>query len=112
MRARDRIAVKAQHAERMSPDAFRDGDGWQPRRWRSLPSEALDHEWRANSYEGLDLDVFGFAHSLVTDTRLRSVVLPHFSWADRARASLECRAAELRARRTLRRDQPKGDGGR
>ena len=103
LRARDRIVVKGGHADRMPHDAFGSGDGWQPRRWRALPPESIEAEWRANSYDDVDLDVFGFAHPLVVDTRLRDAVLPHVSWATRARASADFRIRELSRRRELRR---------
>ncbi len=98
LRARDRIDAKAEHADRMPIAAFPDGDAWQTRRWRALPPSALDPEWRANSYEDLDLDVFGFTHRLVVDTRLRDTVRPHTSWTDRARASFEFRYRSRRRR--------------
>jgi hypothetical protein len=106
LRARDRIVVKGAHADRMPEAAFGSGDGWQPRRWRDLPPSSIDDEWRANSYDDLDLDVFGFAHPLVVDTRLRDAVLPHVSWFTRARASAGFRANERRRRNEMRRTSP------
>jgi hypothetical protein len=110
LRARDRIVVKGAHADRMPEAAFGRGDGWQPRRWRDLPPSSIDDEWRANSYDDLDLDVFGFAHPLVVDTRLRDAVLPHVSWFTRARASAGFRANERRRRNEMRRTSPHAGG--
>ena len=112
LRARDRIVVKGGHAARMPSDSFGSGDGWQPRRWDSLPPELIDAEWRANSYDDVDLDVFGFPHPLVVDTRLRDAVLPHVSWSTRARASATFRIHERRRRQELRRASQTDDGGR
>jgi hypothetical protein len=103
LRARDRIVVKGLHADRMPADEFPAGDGWQPRRWRAMPTEQIDAEWRANSYDNIDLDVYGFVHPLVVDTRLRDAVLPHVSRSSRARASIDFRVHERQRRRELRR---------
>jgi glycosyltransferase involved in cell wall biosynthesis len=111
LRARDRIAVKGLHAERMPAGEFRDGDGWQPRRWRELTAADVDAEWRANSYDDVDLDVFGYAHPLVVDTRLRDAVLPHVSLGARVRASVGFRRQERRRRRDLRCDTTTEQGG-
>jgi len=112
LRARDRIVTKGAHAHRMPDDAFPAGDGWQPRRWRALPTDGIDAEWRANSYDDVDLDVFGFPHPLVVDTRLRDAVLPHVSWTTRVRASVDFRRHERTRRQGLRREQRTHDGGR
>jgi hypothetical protein len=111
LRARDRIVAKGEHAARMPSDSFASGDGWQPRRWEALPPEEIEAEWRANSYDDVDLDVFGFAHPLVVDTHLRDAVLPHVSWSTRARASATFRIHERRRRRELRR-AARTEGGR
>jgi Glycosyl transferase family 2 len=104
LRARDRITVKGLHADRMPSDSFPSGDGWQPRRWRALPPERIEAEWWANSYDDIDLDVFGHLHPLIVDTRLRDAVVPHMSWPTRVRASIEFRVYAQRRRRDLRRD--------
>ncbi len=111
LRARDRIAVKGRHADRMPSESFPSGDGWQPQRWRSLPEEDIEAEWRANSYDDVDLDVFGHPHPLVVDTRLRDAVLPHVPWPTRARTSIEFRAHERRRRRDLGRQARIDEGG-
>jgi hypothetical protein len=107
----DRIAIKGGHADRMPSKSFGQGAGWQPRRWRELAPGRIDVEWRANSYDDVDLDVFGFAHPLVVDTRLRDAVVPHLSWTTRLRASVEFRTNERRRRRARRRASH-DDGGR
>ena len=53
------------------------GDWWQARRWYELAMLGdLDREWRANSYSGGRLDVYGASHKVVFDPRLRDVVKP------------------------------------
>ena len=56
------------------------GDWWQARRWYELAMLGeLDREWRANSYAGNRLDVYGASHKVVFDPRLRDVVKPWIS---------------------------------
>jgi hypothetical protein len=98
LRARDRITVKGGYADRMPSESFSPG-GWQPRRWQQLNPEQIDAEWRANSYDEFDLDVFGYPHRLVVDTRLRDAIVPHMSWRARARASIGFRTYQRRLRR-------------
>jgi predicted O-methyltransferase YrrM len=53
---------------------------WHVRRWRRLAERGtLEAEWRANSYAGEFLDVYGRPHPVVFDSRLRDVVAP---WID------------------------------
>jgi len=53
---------------------------WHVRRWRRLAElGTLDAEWRANSYAGEFLDVYGTPHPVVFDPRLRDAVAP---WID------------------------------
>lgn len=50
---------------------------WHIRRWRRIAQEGkLEDEWRANSYAGESLDVYGKAHPVVFDPRLRDVLAP------------------------------------
>ena len=91
LRARENLLMRAASGHRVENADFGEGTAWQPRRWASLDAEQLDAEWRANSYDDLALDVYGFDHELVVDTRLRDTVLPHFSMWDRGLASLAWR---------------------
>jgi Glycosyl transferase family 2/Methyltransferase domain len=53
---------------------------WHWERWKQLAEKGeLDLEWRANSYEEGCLDVYGLAHPLVLDLRLRNLAAP---WLD------------------------------
>ena len=69
------------------------GDWWQARRWYELARLGeLEREWRANSYAGGRLDVYGSAHKVVFDPRLRDVVKPWISAASAAREEPEAAA--------------------
>jgi hypothetical protein len=101
LRSRANLLRRAATGDRVENADFGEGTAWQPRRWARLDDEELEAEWRANSYDeqkGLTLDVYGYEHLLVVDTLLRDTVIPHFSLADRARASLEWRR-QIRASR-------------
>jgi len=91
LRARENLLMRAASGHRVENADFGEGTAWQPRRWASLDTEQLDAEWRANSYDDLALDVYGFEHEVVIDTQLRDTVLPHFSMWDRGVASLAWR---------------------
>jgi glycosyltransferase involved in cell wall biosynthesis len=98
LRARENLLMRAASGHRVENADFGEGTAWQPRRWASLDAEQLDAEWRANSYLDRDLDVYGFEHELVVDTRLRDTVLPHFSAWDRGLASLAWRRQQRNLR--------------
>jgi uncharacterized protein YukE len=68
---------------------------WQLRRWRRLAEHgALDGEWRANSYAGEFLDVYGKPHPVVFDSRLRDAVAPWIGGAMPKLPSVEGAAPE------------------
>ena len=48
---------------------------WQARKWYELATQGpLEPEWRANSYKGNCLDVYGTPHPVIPDLRLRELV--------------------------------------
>ncbi len=58
---------------------------WHWERWKRLAERGeSDLEWRSNSYEEGCLDVYGVAHPLVVDLRLRDLAAP---WLDCAASS-------------------------
>jgi glycosyltransferase involved in cell wall biosynthesis len=94
LRSRENLLRRAATGDRVENEDFGEGTAWQPRRWSQLDAEALDAEWRANSYGGrfdLQLDVYGYDHPVVVDTLLRDTVLPYYSLVDRALASFAWR---------------------
>ena len=73
LRARSILEAQIDHGKRV--DEVGTFQAWHVRRWRRMADEgSLDQEWRANSYEGDCLDVYGVHHNLVFDARLRDVV--------------------------------------
>jgi glycosyltransferase involved in cell wall biosynthesis len=94
LRSRENLLRRAATGNRVENDDFGEGTAWQPRRWARLDDDELELEWRANSYAGvrdLTIDVYGYEHDVIVDTRLRDTVVRHFSPVDRARASLAWR---------------------
>jgi hypothetical protein len=94
LRSRANLLHRAATADRVENEEFVPGTAWQPRRWARLNAAELDVEWRANSYAGLDgltLDVYGYEHPLIIDTRLRETVAPYVSLKDRLVVSLAWR---------------------
>jgi len=94
LRSRENLLRRAATGDRVENEDFGAGTAWQPRRWAQLDPDELEVEWRANSYGGfldLSIDVYGFDHPVIIDTRLRDTVVPHFSLRDRVVASLEWR---------------------
>jgi hypothetical protein len=94
LRSRANLLQRAATADRVENEEFVPGTAWQPRRWAGLDADELEEEWRANSYAGLSgltIDVYGFEHPVIVDTRLRDTVLPYYSLKDRALASLAWR---------------------
>ena len=82
------------------------GDAWQPRRWHELARLGeLEAEWRANSYDDDDLDVYGASHKVVFDPRLRDVVKPWINTLSSAgREETEAAADGKEHHETKRRD--------
>ncbi len=81
LRARSALFDKAvDQGPRIHELDLNSGDAWQPRRWHELARLGeLEAEWRANSYAGNRLDVYGASHKVVFDPRLRDVVKPWIS---------------------------------
>jgi len=92
LRSRQTLTEKVEHGERLAAQHFDPVQGWHVLRWRRLHAEGeLDREWRANSYEGDSLDVFGRPHSLVFDPALRDLVRPSMAPEYRAESTDESR---------------------
>jgi len=94
LRSRENLLLRAATGDRVENDDFGEGTAWQPRRWAQLDADELEVEWRANSYGGfldLSIDVYGFDHPVIVDTRLRDTVERHYSLRDRVIASLAWR---------------------
>ncbi len=82
LRARSALEAKAREGGRFLQVGLGPEQWWQARRWnRQATSGALEEEWRANSYEDDELDVFGKPHHLVFDPTLRDLVKP---WLEKA----------------------------
>jgi glycosyltransferase involved in cell wall biosynthesis len=79
LRSRETLEAKVEHGERLAALGLDPMLGWHVLRWSRLRADELDAEWRANSYDGNHLDVFGRAHPLVFDPSLRDLVRP---WID------------------------------
>ncbi|MHB1130995.1 MAG: glycosyltransferase [Chloroflexota bacterium] len=77
LRAMSVLKAKAEHGRHVVEAGFLSGDSWHLRRWWQLEQQGeLDDEWRANSYEGDSLDVFGNQQPVVYDPRLRDALRP------------------------------------
>ncbi len=77
VRSREALEGKVEHGARLDALGLDANQGWHVRRWLRLHGEGqLDAEWRANSYSGSTLDVFGTSHLVVFDPRLRDLVRP------------------------------------
>jgi glycosyltransferase involved in cell wall biosynthesis len=74
LRAASALRLKAEHGRRATERARVD-DSWHVIRWAELGERGeLDAEWRANSYENGQLDVYGTPQPVVEDLRLREIV--------------------------------------
>ena len=101
LRSRENLLNRAATGDRVENDDFGEGTAWQPRRWAQLDPDELEVEWRANSYNGdhdLSIDVYGFDHPVIVDTRLRDTVSRFFSLRDRVVSSREWRKHVREAR--------------
>lgn len=77
LRSRSALNHKVEQGRRIVEAGFIGGDSWHQRRWWRLAQIGeLEREWRANSYEGESLDVFGTLRPLVYDSRLRDALQP------------------------------------
>lgn len=79
LRSRAILEAKAEQGQRViSPDSgFKPDEGWHVRRFLRLQEEgALEQEWKANSYLGDSIDVYGMPHPLVFDPTLRDILAP------------------------------------
>ena len=75
LRSMSTLKSKAEQGRRVVEAGFTPGDAWHVRRWWRLEQEGeLEREWRANSYDGGALDVFGSRQELVYDPRLRDAL--------------------------------------
>jgi Glycosyl transferase family 2 len=77
LRSRQALHAKAGQGRRVMEAGFEGGDFWHSRRFHRLREEgALEAEWAANSHREGVLDVYGDAHPLMYDPRLRALVEP------------------------------------
>lgn len=84
LRSKSVLESKVEQGERVAELGLAPEQGWHVRRWTRLAEEGgLDDEWRANSYAGDCLDVYGAPHAVVYDPKLRDLVA---GWIERAGA--------------------------
>lgn len=75
VRSRSILEAKVEEGRRFAELGLGPEQGWHLQRWTRLAEEVgLDDEWRANSYAGGCLDVYGQPHPVVFDPRLRDAV--------------------------------------
>jgi hypothetical protein len=76
LRSRAVLFAKVEHGLRLERLGLPSRPGWHVRRWHRMSDagELLEQEWRANSYEGDALDVYGSHRRLVEDFRLRDAL--------------------------------------
>jgi hypothetical protein len=83
LRSRAGLARKSDHGKRVFEAGSKPDESWHFKHWARLETEgALGQEWRANSYDGESLDVYGVARRLVVDYRLVEAVKPFLEPAD------------------------------
>jgi Glycosyl transferase family 2 len=92
LRARDRLAHRAERGRRIATVHASPLTAWHIRRVAMLEDQReLEGEWAANSHRHGALNVGGVKHPLLRDDRLRSAVLPFISQAARWRAPIRSR---------------------
>jgi len=82
LRSRAALGAKVEQGRRVEELGLDPDQSWHARRWKRISESGdLEREWRANSYEGDFLDVYGLPHRVVFDPRLRNLVAPWISSA-------------------------------
>jgi hypothetical protein len=75
LRAASVLPLKADFGRRVIERGVRGDESWHLVRWAELAEQGeLEEEWRANSYEHGQLDVYGTPQPVVEDLRLREIV--------------------------------------
>jgi hypothetical protein len=75
LRAASLLPLKAQFGRRVMERGLRGDQSWHLVRWAELAEQGgLEAEWKANSYENGQLDVYGKHQPVVEDLRLREIV--------------------------------------
>ncbi|HEY3174049.1 MAG TPA: glycosyltransferase [Thermoanaerobaculia bacterium] len=113
LRSRAALELKVEQGRRVEELGLDPVQSWHARRWKRLKESGdLEREWRANSYEGNFLDVYGVPHRLVFDPRLRNLVRPWIlaSEEKKARVRSISSAVDKSGRRRPPRSRPGIDG--
>jgi glycosyltransferase involved in cell wall biosynthesis len=105
LRSRACLEHKADHGERALATGSGPEFSWHLKRWARLRHAAggLDQEWRANSYDGTTLDVYGAERPVIVDDRLRNIVTPHLSSPQEEAGDADETSRPTRSRRPYRR---------